>query len=57
MLYGNGNENRELGVAFFAHKGILTVGKELEFVSGRMSCVILRGRWCDILNMHAPRVG
>jgi hypothetical protein len=27
-----------------------------EFVSDRMSSVILRGRWCDIivLNVHAP---
>jgi exonuclease III len=30
--------------------------KRVEFVSGRMSCIILRGRWCHIiiLNVHAP---
>jgi hypothetical protein len=28
----------------------------VEFVSDRMSCIILRGRWCNIiiLNLHAP---
>jgi exonuclease III len=27
-----------------------------EFVSDRMSCIILRGQWCDIivLNVHTP---
>jgi hypothetical protein len=30
--------------------------KRVEFVSDRMSCIILRGRWCHIiaLNIHAP---
>jgi hypothetical protein len=34
----------------------LSAVKRLEFISGRMSYIILRGRWCDIivLNVHAP---
>jgi hypothetical protein len=30
--------------------------KRVEFVSDRMSYMVLRGRWCDIifLNVHAP---
>jgi len=24
------------------------------FISGRILCIILRGRGCDILNLHAP---
>jgi hypothetical protein len=28
----------------------------VEFVSDRMSCIVLRGRWCNtiVLNAHAP---
>ena len=30
--------------------------KRVEFVSNRMSYIVLRGRWCNIivLNVHAP---
>jgi hypothetical protein len=35
---------------------IISAVKRVEFVSDRMSYIILRGRWCDIivLNVHAP---
>jgi hypothetical protein len=35
---------------------IIVAVKRVEFVSNRMSCIILRRRWCDIivLNVHAP---
>jgi hypothetical protein len=38
------------------HKRIISAVKRVEFVSDRMSYIILRGRWCDIiaLNVHAP---
>jgi hypothetical protein len=38
------------------HKRIISAVKKVEFVSDRMSCIILRGRWCHIivLNVHAP---
>jgi hypothetical protein len=39
------------------HKRIISAVKRVEFVSDRMSYIILRGRWCHIivLNDHAPR--
>jgi hypothetical protein len=41
---------------FFLHKNIISAIKRVEFVSDRMSYIILRGRWCHIivLNVHAP---
>jgi hypothetical protein len=51
-----GNENHELGMGFFVHMKIISAVKRAEFVSDRMSYIILRGRWCHIivLNVHAP---
>jgi hypothetical protein len=41
---------------FFVHKRIISVVKRLKFVSDRMSYMVLRGHWCDIivLNIYAP---
>jgi hypothetical protein len=38
------------------HKRIISAVKRVEFVSDRMSYIILRGHWCHIiiLNVHAP---
>jgi hypothetical protein len=35
---------------------LLTAVKQVEFVSDRMSYIVLRGRWCNIIvtNAHAP---
>jgi hypothetical protein len=41
---------------FFVYTRIISAVKRVEFVSDRMSYIILRGRWCHIivLNVHAP---
>jgi hypothetical protein len=55
FFYGKGNQNIELCTDFFVHKRIVSAFKRVEFVSDRMSYIILRGRWCDVIirNVHA----
>ena len=40
----------------FVHRRIRSAVKKVEFISDRVSCITLKGRWCDIivLNVHAP---
>jgi hypothetical protein len=54
--YGRGNEKNELGTGSLVHKRIISAVKRFEFVSDRMSYLMLTRRWCDInfLNFHAP---
>jgi hypothetical protein len=56
FLYGKGNENHGLDTGLFVHKRIISVVKRVEFVTDRMSYIILRGCYCHIivLNSHTP---
>jgi hypothetical protein len=54
--YGKGHENHKQGTGFFVHQRIASGVKWVEFVSDRVSYIVLRGCWCNIivLNVHAP---
>ena len=53
FFYGKGNENHQLGRAFIVRHRISTAARA-EFVSDRMSYIVLRDCWFNIivLNVH-----
>jgi hypothetical protein len=57
FFYGQGNGDHQLGTGFFVHKRNLSAVRRLEFISDRMSYIILRGRWCNIIVLNvSPHV-
>jgi exonuclease III len=54
FFYGKGNEKNQLGTGFFVHHGKVSPVKRVEFVTDRMSHIVLS--WCNIivLNVQAP---
>ena len=52
---GKDNENHPLGTEYF-YTRIEPAVKTVELISDKMSYIVLRGRWCNIIaqNAHAP---
>jgi hypothetical protein len=59
FLYRKENKNNELETGFFVHHRTVSAVKRVEFVSDRVSHIVLRGHWCNInvVNVHAPSEG
>jgi exonuclease III len=56
FFYGGAGDTRNLGTGFFVHESILSAVKDLRFVNNRISYIVLRSAWYDIvfLNVHGP---
>jgi hypothetical protein len=48
FLSEKGNESHQLGTGVFVHHRIVPGVKRVEFVSDRMSYIVLTDLWCDI---------
>ena len=42
----------QLGTGFLVHHRIVSAVKRVEFLSGMMSCIVLRGRWCNVIDFN-----
>jgi hypothetical protein len=55
LFYGEENGDHQLGTGFFVHKRIASAVRGVQFISDKLSYIILRCHWCNIiLNVQAP---
>jgi len=56
FFYRKVNEDHQLGTGFFVQRRIEPTVGRVEFVSDRLSYIVLRGHWRNItvVNVHAP---
>jgi alpha-glucuronidase len=54
FFYEEGNEDHQLGRGFLLDKVISSAVRKFAFINNRISYIILRGRWCNIIvfNVH-----
>jgi hypothetical protein len=58
LFYVKGNKNNQYRTGSFVQHKIVSAGKRVEFVSDRVSYIVLRGHRCNIivLNVHKLRI-
>jgi hypothetical protein len=49
FFYEQGNGDHQLVTGFSIHKRIISAVRRVEFINDRMSYIILRGCWCNII--------
>jgi hypothetical protein len=54
FFYGKGNKNHQMGKGFIVHHRIVSAVTRAQFVSNRVSYMVLRDHWFNIivLNVH-----